>query len=754
MSRTEHRSSRDESASKEGTRPENLAARMGRWSASHWKTATFGWLAFVVLAFGLGGMVGMQQIDPNSPGPGESGRMDRILDAGFEQPAGESVLIQSTSLRATDPAFEIVVEDVVSDLSKLDVVRNVSSPLSAGNAGQISADGHAALVEFEIRGDADDAVDEIAPVLERVDELQQAHPQFFVGEFGDASAVDALATAFEDDLGTAGLLSLPITLGILVVAFGALVAAGIPLLLALTAVFATFGLIALPSHIFPVAMQAPALVLLIGLAVGVDYSMFYLRREREERAAGRSKRDALEIAAATSGRSVLVSGLTVMIAMAGMLLTGDEIFASLGVATILVVAIAMLGSLTVLPALLSRLGDGVDRGRIPLVSRLRRDDGEGRVWGGIVDRVLRRPVVSAALSGGLLVALAIPALQLRLAEPGPDTFPKSLPVVQAYDRMQDAFPGTALPASVVVRAADVNAPAVQTAIRELRERALASGRMHEPITVEVNEAGTVADITVPIDGQGTDSVSNASLATLRGEIVPATVGALPGVEAGVTGLTAQWTDSKDELKSNLLPVMGFVLLFAFGLMLFAFRSPVIAAKAIVLNLLSVGAAYGVLVLVFQHGVGKDLLGFSSTAGISPVVPLLLFVILFGLSMDYHVFLLSRIREAVQRGMSNDEAVAHGIKSTAGVVTSAALVMVAVFSVFIALSMLFFKQFGVGLAVAILIDATIVRGVLLPASMKLLGDWNWYVPGWLQWLPHFGLSEPEVTLETEATPVSA
>ena len=498
-------------------------------------------------------------------------------------------------------------------------------------------------------------------------------------------------------------------------------------------------------------MQAPALVLLIGLAVGVDYSMFYLRREREERAAGRSERDALEIAAATSGRSVLVSGLTVMIAMAGMFLTGDEIFASLGVATIIVVAIAMLGSLTVLPALLSRLGDGVDRGRIPFVSRLRRDDGEGRVWGGIVERVLRRPLLWGVLSAGLLVVLAIPALQLRLAEPGPDTFPKALPVVQAYDQMQKAFPGTALPANVVIEAPDVNAPDVQAAITQLEELALESGRMHEPITVEVNEAGTVANITVPIDGKTTDAEANTSLALLRDEIVPATVGAVPEAEAGVTGLTAQWTDSKDELKSNLLPVVAFVLLFAFVLMLVAFRSIVVAAKAIVLNLLSVGAAYGVLVLVFQHGVGKDLLGFSSTAGISPVVPLLLFVILFGLSMDYHVFLLSRIREAVQRGASNDEAVAHGIKSTAGVVTSAAIVMVAVFAVFISLSMLFFKQFGVGLAVAILIDATIVRGVLLPASMKLLGNWNWYLPSWLEWLPQFDHGDSDQAADVPPTP---
>jgi RND superfamily putative drug exporter len=440
--------------------------------------------------------------------------------------------------------------------------------------------------------------------------------------------------------------------------------------------------------------------------------------------------------------------------MAGMFLTGDKIFASFGVATILVVATAMLGSLTVLPALLSRLGDNVDRVRIPFVSRLRRDDGEGRIWGAIVDRVMRRPGLSALLAGGFLVLLALPALQLRMEQSGVDTFPKSLRAVQTYDRMQQAFPGEALPAYVVVKAPNVNAPTMRAAIQRLKDRALASGRMYEPITVDVNDAGTVANITVPIKGKGTDAESNASLAALRDEIVPTTVGAQPDAEAGVTGLTANWIDSTDELKSNFPPVVAFVLVFAFLLMLVAFRSPVIAAKAIVLNLLSVGAAYGVLVLVFQHGVGKGLVGLSSTAGIDPVVPLLLFVILFGLSMDYHVFLLSRIRELVQRGASTEEAVSQGIKTTAGVVTSAAIVMVFVFAVFIALSMLLFKQFGVGLAVAILIDATIVRGILLPASMKLLGEWNWYLPSWLEWLPRIDISEAEAPPETPATPVSA
>ena len=729
MFRTNHR-----------TQSHNPAARMGRWSAAHWKTATFGWLAFVLVAFALGGLAGTKEIDPNKPGPGESGRMDAILDAGFEQPAGESVFVQSESLRVDNPAFAAVIEDVVRRISQLEVVQNVRSPLDPENSGQIAAGGHAALVEFEISGDSDDAADKIGPVLDRVDVAQRVHPEFFIGEFGDASAEDAVVTAYADDLEKAGQLSLPITLIILVVAFGALVAAGIPLLLGLTSVFATFGLVALSSQVLPMAMQAPAVVLLIGLAVGVDYSMFYLRREREERAAGRSQRAAVEAAAATSGRAVLVSGLIVMTAMAGMFLTGNEIFASIAIATIAVVAIAVLGSLTVLPALLSRLGDGVDRLRVPLVRRLRRDDGQGRFWGAIVGWVMRRPVLSVALAGGLLVALALPTFGLRMAFPAPGTYPESLPAVQTYNRMQEAFPGTALPANVVVKAPDVNSPDVQAAIQELEERALASGRMHEPITVDVNEDGTVANITVPIEGEGTDAVSDASLAALRDDIVPATVGALPDAETGVTGLTAQWADSTDDIKSKLPLVFAFVLLFALLLMLVAFRSLVIAAKAILLNLLSVAAAYGVLVLVFQHGIGKDFLGFSSTEGISPEIPLLLFVILFGLSMDYHVFILSRIREAYDGGMKTEDAIAHGIKTTAGVVTSAAVVMVFVFSIFGTMSLIMMKQFGVGLATAVLIDATIVRAVLLPATMKLLGDWNWYLPRWLQWLPRISLGE--------------
>jgi len=733
----------------EPVRSRNLAGRMGAWSARHQKTAIFGWFAFVIAAFALGTAIGTKQIDEDTSGVGESGRADRILDAGFQVPASESVLIQSDSLQVTDPAFNAAIEDVVARVSALESVKNVRSPLDPENEGQVAPNEHAVLVDFQIRGDPDDAVNKIDPIVAAVADAKEAHPGLYIGSFG-VSADDEIDGAFMDDLKKAGLLSIPVTLIILLVVFGALVAAGIPLLLALTAIIATFGLVAIPSHLIPIDETVYELVLLIGLAVGVDYSMFYLKREREERASGRSEEGALAVAAATSGRSVLISGLTVIIAMAGMFLAGVKEMSAFAEGTVLVVAVAMLGSLTVLPAVLCRLGDRVERGRVPFVGRLGRYKSGGGMWCWIVTRVLRRPVVSVVLAGGFLLALAIPALQLRPVQAGVEAFPQSLPSMQTYNKIQASFPGSEIPAEVVVQAPDVAAPEVQQAIAELERRALATGQMHEPVTVEINDAGTVADISIPVDGNGTDSASNAALAALRDDVVPATVGELPSAEVAVTGMTAESKDFTDKLKSVAPLVFGFVLLLAFGLMLVAFRSLVIAAKAIVLNLLSITAAYGVMVLVFQHGIGKNILGFESTAGIDSFLPIFMFVILFGLSMDYHVFILSRIREAYDNGMSTERAITYGISSTAGVVTSAAIVMVCVFSVFATLSILIFKQFGVGLASAILIDATIVRAVLLPATMKLLGDWNWYLPKWLEWLPH--LEHGDKLEPTKAPPV--
>jgi uncharacterized membrane protein YdfJ with MMPL/SSD domain len=715
----------------------NLAARAGRWSAAHWKTATFGWLAFVLVAVAVGSAVGTKSLGDSEGIPGESGRMEKILDENFERPAGETVLIQSATLTTQSEAFEAAVGDVVQRLSSIPAVTNVRSPLERANASQISADGHSAIVQFDIRGDPDDAVDKIDPVIAAVDEAKAANPQLSIGVFGDATAEKGIGDAVAQDLEQAGLLSLPVTIVILIIAFGALVAAGIPLLLALSGVLATMGLLAIPSQIWPVDDNVSAVVLLIGLAVGVDYALFYLKREREERAAGRSERAALEAAAATSGRAVLVSGLTVMTAMAGMFLTGDKTFGSFAIATIMVVAISVLGSLTVLPALLSRLGDGVNRARVPFLHRLQRPGG-GRAWGWLLDRVLGRPVVSVVLSAGLLVALALPALGMKTVVPGAEAFPKELEAVQVYDRLQQAFPGEADPAVVVVQAPSIDDPRVDAAIDNLRARALASGQFYEPVTVEVNEGRTVAQIELPLQGTGSDAASNAALETLRDDIIPGTVGSLEGVEAGVTGSTATSSDFGEAMRDKAPLVFAFVLAFAFILLLVAFRSIVIATKAIVLNLLSVAAAFGVLVLVFQYEWAKGILGFDYSGGVMAWLPVFLFVILFGLSMDYHVFILSRIREAYDGGMKTDDAIAYGIKTTAGVVTSAAIVMVFVFSIFGTLSLIMMKQFGVGLAAAVLIDATIVRAVLLPATMKLLGDWNWYLPRWLGWLPRIKL----------------
>jgi len=739
-------------------RSNNIAARMGRWSATHRKKAIFGWLAFVVLSVAIGAFVGTKQIDQNNSNVGEAHRADQmLLDAGFQiDPQTEFVLIQSKTRTFDDPAFKSVVQDtIVAVQPHRAVFTNLKSPLDPRNRTQVSDDGHTALVEFTMKGTDEEAKKVIDPVVKATDGVQAKHPDFYVSEAGSISTGKALDKLFNSQLASAGERSIPLTLLILVLVFGAVVAAGIPLLLALTAVFATIGLLALPSHLISMDPNISAVVLLVGLAVGVDYSLFYLKREREERAAGRSAEAALEAAAATSGRSVLISGVTVMIAMAGMFFSGDKGFMSFAVATMTVVAIAMLGSLTVLPAVLSKLGDKVEKGRIPFIGRLRRKDGgENRVWSAILTPALRRPLISAVIAGAALVALASPVLGVHTAISGLDSLPNSTKEVRAIHAVQDAFPGGPQPAVVVVKAKDVSSPAVSHAITGLKREALASGQMLTPIEVTRNADSTVARITIPLVGKGTDAKSNAALASLRDRIVPSTVGKIDGAEYAVTGITAASHDFNSKMKGALPYVFGFALAFAFLLLLVSFRSVVIAAKAIVLNLLSVGAAYGVLVLVFQKGWGEGILGFKSNGGIASWLPLFMFVILFGLSMDYHVFILSRIREAYDRGMKTEDAVEHGIKTTAGVVTSAAVVMVGAFAIFATMPILDMKEMGIGLAAAVLIDATIVRAVLLPATMRLLGDWNWYLPKWLEWLPRLEHETRAPEAAPEAAPAPA
>jgi len=717
---------------------------MGGWSAEHRKTAICGWLAFVVVAFALGGAVGLHTADDAHLGVGESGRADLTSDAAFPKSADEMVLVQSATENVDSIPFRAAVGDAEYRLSQLPYVRAMEGPYEPANSGQISPDGHSALLQFKIAGDQNTASDRATTTLQTVDAVQAAHPQVTVGEFGDASANNQVSNSISNDFKTALITSLPVTLVILLVAFGALVAAGLPLLLGLTAVIATIGLIGPISHIGSgVDESITEVILLIGLAVGVDYSMFYLRREREERAAGRSEEASLAAAAATSGRAVMVSGFTVMIAMAGMYLAGASTFQSFATGTILVVAVAVIGSLTVLPAVLAWLGDRVEKGRIPFLARRRRASGESRVWSRVLNPALRHPVVSVVVAGGFLVFLAIPSFHLHTASPGVETLPQDLGVIRTYNRIQAAFPGGPIPAEVVVSAQDVRSPVVIKAVNDLEARATASPNFEQPITTSISPDRTVEKVDIPVVGDGTDSKSTVALAQLRDELIPATIGQVPGATADVTGYTAQSTDFNDTMKSHAPLVFIFVLSAAFLLLLFTFRSIVIPVKALILNLLSVGAAYGVMVWIFQEGHLESVLGFKSNGAIVSWMPLFLFVVLFGLSMDYHVFILTRIREAFDRGRRTEDAVAHGIKTTAGVVTSAAVVMISVFAIFATLSLLIFKQLGIGLAVAVLIDATIIRGVLLPATMKLLGDWNWYLPKWLEWLPHVGPSESSV-----------
>jgi uncharacterized membrane protein YdfJ with MMPL/SSD domain len=704
----------------------NPAARIGRWSAQHRRTAIFGWILFVVLATVLGGKVGQNDLDDSARGSGESKRGDMMIKAaGFPDRAGEQVLVQGKGPQAT-----AAMRDVVTRLRRIEGVTGIERPLR-------SKDGRSVVVTFKLAGTDERAKQLVARPLAAVAAVQAAHRDVRVEQFGDASAAKEIAAQDAADGKKSEGISYVLLLVILLVAFGAVVAAGLPLVLGATAVAGTVGLLGPVSRLYALPPDVAELVVIIGLAVGVDYAMFYSRRMMEERDRGHSAEAAVEIAAATSGRAVLISGLTVITAMAGLLFAGNPIFVGFGIGTMLVVAVAVLGSMTFLPAMLSFLSrkNWLEKGRVPWVTKRRHQaKGESRVWGAVITRVLKRPLVSALLAGGLLVALCVPALGIQFKEPGYDGYSRSQKVIQTYDRLEAAFPGGAIPATTVVKAADVTAAPVQAAIQQLHDRALASGELSEPSHVEVSPDKTVAAVALSVKGNGTDAASERSLEVLRDEVVPATVGALPGAEVAVTGTTAGSKDFSDSLTAHAPIVFLFVLGLAFILLLVTFRSIVVPIKAIVLNLLSVGGAYGILVLVFQDGHGEQLLDFQSVGGIAPWIPLFLFVILFGLSMDYHVFILSRIREAVNRGMSDDDAVAHGIRSTAGVVTSAALVMVAVFGSFALASDQLAKQIGVGLAAAILIDATIIRAVLLPATMKLLGERNWYLPKRLGWLP--------------------
>ncbi|MCI3238405.1 MULTISPECIES: MMPL family transporter [Streptomyces] len=721
-------------------RVRGIAARAGGWSARHRWAAVGIWVLFVVLAMGLGSAAGRVDVKDSDQLKGETHTAAKIVeDAGIEEPASESVLIQARdgNVKATDPEFRAAVAAVVKAVDATGRVTDVQSPYTTQT---ISKDGRSALVQFDMRGDSDTAGERVEPVLKAVDGVQKDHETLRIEEIGGASMMKTFDDAFGDDFQKAELSAVPVALGILLIAFGALVAALLPVALAITAIMATMGLMGVVSHVMPMSDTANSVMLLVGLAVGVDYCLFYLRREREERAAGRDAQTALRVAAATSGRAIIVSGVTVCVAMAGMLFTGLAEFEAMGLASLMVVAVAMVGSVTVLPALLSLLGERVEKGRIPFLRkamerRAARTGGESRFWTAVLRGVLARPLVSVLVAVGALLAVAAPAIGMKTQNLTLDQeFGNSLPIVQTYNRVNDAFPGGSEPAEVVVKAKDINAPEVKSALADFKERAISSGASRGPVEIKLHDAQNVAYVYVPLVGGSDLDKAGASLDKLRDEVRPATLGKVDGLQAPITGQVAGSKDFNDQLAGAVIPVFAFVVVFAFALMLLSFRSLTVAITSILLNLLSVGAAYGILVAVFQHGWGASLVGAEGVGAIITWLPLFLFVILFGLSMDYHVFVVSRIREARLRGRSTRDAIQHGVVTTAGVVTSAAVIMVAVFAIFGTLSMQSMKQMGVGLAAAVLIDATIIRGVLLPAVMALLGERNWYLPKWLNRLP--------------------
>ncbi len=704
--------------------PEKIAA----WSVRHRALTLVGWVALVLIAL-LSGML-LDGESRRSTDPGESGRAQTALNAqsAFD-PLRENVLVQ-----AKDPGSPPFVandelrratDDLVTTLTRSGAVAEVRSPLATDGAERISADGAAGLVGFSIAGGEKDIRPNFETAAAQIDVVAARHPSVRLGLSGDLSLSTVVDKGIREDVKRSEFLSLPMTLVILLIVFGALVAASVPLLLAGTSVAATFGFLSVVDDFTPINSATTVITLLIGMAVGVDYSLFFLRRQREERAQGHSVDDAIRISARTSGHVVVVSGVTVVLCVSGLVFTGLDNFTGLAISTAFVVGLAVLGAVTVLPALLSLLGDKVDRGRIPWLGKRRTAAENSRFWSATARAVTRRPWLWGGLATALMVLLTLPALGMRLQDPTPaESLPRSMATIDVAVRTQEAFPGVVYPATVVLTAENggpVDSPALRSAITDLERRiGETQGVLNNPIAVaNVDEAVVVR---VPLSGAGRDPRADSALAKLRTEVLPETIGKVDGVEYAVSGRTANARDFADRVIERMPLVFGFVLLAAFVLLLLAFRSVAVAIVSIVLNLLSIGAAYGLLTWIFQDGHFASLLGFTPYGGVVGWLPMFMFVLLLGLSMDYHIFILSRIRE--HRAGGAVSAIVRGTGTSAGVVSGAAVIMVGVFSVFITLSAIEYKMMGVGMAVAVLIDATLVRGVLLPAFLASLGERAW------------------------------
>jgi len=729
-----------------------VVERVASWSARHRVVVVISWLVLVVAAFVAGQRLGMP--NTNDYDPGQAGQAERVLnEPGVQQPDSESVLIKARSLTETfgnNLEVRQATQDVVTALRHLpDAAADIRSPFTTPGL----TSGNAALVTFNVAGNPGNDDQAVVPALNAVAAVQARYPGLTVAEAGDASLDRATGALVDQDFRQAEVTSVPVSLAALLLVFGALIAAGIPLLLAGTAVVAAISLLSIPDRFFPIDPLTSPIVLLVGMAVGIDYSLFYLRRVREERTAGATTQEALRTAARTSGRAIVAAGLTVIGCLAGLFLAGFQAFDGIAIGTMLVVAVSVLGSLTFLPALLSLVGKATDKARVPFLGRRQAIARPSRLWRAVVTAVTRRPLALGGLAAVALLALATPLTSLHLEDPGLDALPNSVPVVRTLNTILTDFPGGPAPAEVVVTGGNLAGPQFSHAITALNEAAAAShGAIREPITTASFSGGHVMVVNVPLAGNTADAASNSALITLRDHVLPATLGKVPGISYAVGGNTASTFDLDHQLGVTAPVVFAIVAVLAFALLMFTFRSLAIPALSILLNLLSVGAAFGLMTLVFQHGLLQGPLGFTPYGGIVPWMPVFMFVLLFGLSMDYHVFILSRIAEQVRYGgaatrpapgstagrptggelrrggSSSRAAIIDGISSSAGVVTSAAAIMVAVFSIFATLGEIEFKLFGVTMAAAVLIDATIVRGVLLPAGLSLLGDRAWRLPG--------------------------
>ncbi|MGA6219682.1 MMPL family transporter [Streptomyces umbrinus] len=730
----------------------SFTVRMARWSALHPWRAIIGWLVFVVLCLVLGSAVGVNSAKTADYRVGEAGRAEAIAAEGqLERRSIEQVLISARSGALDEAAAKTAVEAAAKDLTarfeRLPEVESVAEPVLSGDGGIL-------LVEAALKGEERDAKDKVDALVAQTWAVQKANPGLLLEETGSPSISKGVDKQRGDDLALSEAITLPVTLITLLIVFGSVTMAGVPLLLALSSIAAAVGLSMVVSHISPDTGIGTNLILMIGLAVGVDYTLFYLKREREERARSQGKLSSealVELAAATSGRAVVVSGLAVVVSTATLYLASDVIFSSLATGTIVVVLVAVLSSLTVLPALLVRLGKRAERrerrraerGK-PVRNRTRGESG-GRVWAALLRPANRHPVATLCVSVLALLALAAPLAGLRITEMSRDTHSREIPAMQVYDRLNEAFPERRVTHDIVVRADAGRSAEVTAALSKLAELAHADPLFTDAERIRTSDDRRVSVLELKVPHLGNSDEAYDSLDHLRDEYVPATVGGIEGAEYGVSGDVARYSDYPAHQNGKLPLVLGALLLVTFGMTLYAFRSVVLALLGVVLNLLSAAAALGLLVLVFQGSWAEGPLNFDSTGSIGSRVPLFLFVILFGLSMDYQVFVVSRIREAVLGGVPTRQAVLDGIRSSASVVTSAAAVMTTVFTSFVFLHIIEMKQIGFVLAAAVLLDAFVIRVLILPAAMLLLGEASWW--------PSRGVRRP-VRENREASAVTA